>query len=79
VRRSSGGVSRQRTLAAHLSALASFLRPCEAIIALFDLECIPEALRMESSRISLESPPASHIENPLSLVCLMNFPFAEND
>ena len=33
------------------------------------------ASRMESSRMSFESPPACHIENPASPFSAMNFPF----
>jgi len=37
------------------------------------------AVRIEFKRISLKSPPASHIANPLSPFSEMNLPFAAND
>lgn len=37
------------------------------------------AARIEFKRISLKSPPASHIANPLSPFSKMNLPFAAND
>jgi hypothetical protein len=40
---------------------------------------MPEALRMESRRISSQSPPASHMENPFRPRVLMNSPLAAND
>jgi hypothetical protein len=49
------------------------------IISYSGMHHSPAALRIESSRMSWKSPPASHIAKPAKPEDLMNAPFCAND